>query len=65
MVYTTQLPKIKIWEVTMKNEKDYSFKPIISLRISRKLLLKLDKKAKEEKKTRSYMINKILNNSID
>ncbi len=49
----------------MKNEKDYSFKPIISLRISRKLLLKLDKKAKEEKKTRSYMINKILNSSID
>jgi len=63
-MYTIQLPKIKIWEVTMKNEKDYSFKPIISLRISRKLLLKLDKKAKE-KKTRSYMINKILNNSID
>lgn len=49
----------------MKNEKDYTFKPIISLRISRNLLLKLDKKAKEEKKTRSYMINKILKDSIN
>ena len=33
----------------MKNEKDYSFKPIISLRIPRKLLLKLDKKSQRGK----------------
>lgn len=44
----------------MKNEKDYSFKPIISLRIPRKLLIQIDKKAKEENKSRSYIITEFL-----
>lgn len=49
----------------MKNEKTYPFKPIISLRISGKLLQLIDKKAKEENTTRSHMINKILKTSVN
>ena len=49
----------------MKSEKIYPFKPIISLRISGKLLQQIDQKAKEEKINRSTMINKILKESIN
>lgn len=44
----------------MEEKKTYPFKSIISLRISGKLLKQIDKKAKEEKKTRSYIINELL-----
>ncbi|MGL5278723.1 MAG: ribbon-helix-helix protein, CopG family [Cetobacterium sp.] len=44
----------------MKSKNINHFKPIVSIRISKYLLTKIDEKAKEENKTRSYIINQIL-----
>lgn len=65
IIYTTKLPKIKIWEVTMKEKKVYPFTSMISLRISGKLLKQIDEKAKAHKKSRSYIIKELLKNNTD
>ncbi|WP_366099782.1 ribbon-helix-helix protein, CopG family [uncultured Cetobacterium sp.] len=49
----------------MKNKNNNHFKPIISIRISRFLLTKIDELAKEKKKTRSSLINDMIKSYTD
>lgn len=48
----------------MKEKKVYPFTSMISLRISGKLLKQIDKKAKENKKSRSHIIKEVLKSII-
>lgn len=49
----------------MKEKKVYPFTSMISLRISGKLLKQIDEKAKEHKKSRSYIIKELLKNNTN
>ncbi|MDX8337455.1 ribbon-helix-helix domain-containing protein [Candidatus Cetobacterium colombiensis] len=49
----------------MKTTTQNLFKPIVSIRIPKKLLQKIDEKAKEKNTTRSFIINQMLKQCTD